>query len=146
MFLFIFESIGTSELLLIGIVALMFLGPRRMPEMARKLGKIMSEFRGTANEFKQTWEREVSFEEEVKALDIEGLVNEEPSIARTAPIQAAPAELEASDTPAPKITEIDPEKLEALKAKAAATTPATTAEPITSEPATTDPNDKQNWL
>ena len=47
MFLFIFESIGTSELVLIGIVALIFLGPRKMPEMARKIGKMMNEFRST---------------------------------------------------------------------------------------------------
>ena len=51
MFLFIFESIGTSELVLIGIVALIFLGPRKMPEMARKIGKMMNEFRSTTNEF-----------------------------------------------------------------------------------------------
>src|SRR5213083_2962927 len=76
MFLFIFESIGTSELLLIGVVALIFLGPRRMPEMARKLGKIMSEFRGTANEFKDTWRREVDFEEEKKAFDMSDLEDE----------------------------------------------------------------------
>ena len=66
MFLFIFESIGTQELLLIGIVALIFLGPRRMPEMARKLGKIMSDFKNTTSEFKSTWEREVNFEKDSK--------------------------------------------------------------------------------
>ena len=54
MFLFIFESIGTQELLLIGIVALIFLGPRRMPEMARKLGKIMSDFKNTTSELRST--------------------------------------------------------------------------------------------
>ena len=70
MFLFIFESIGTSELLLIGVVALIFLGPRKLPEMARKVGKMMSEFRSTTSEFKETWQREVNFEEEAKALNI----------------------------------------------------------------------------
>ena len=42
MVLFIFESIGTSELLLVGIVALIFLGPRKLPELAKKAGKIMT--------------------------------------------------------------------------------------------------------
>ena len=60
MYLFIFESLGTSELILIGIVALIFLGPRRLPEIARKVGKMMADLRGTANEFKQTWEKEVA--------------------------------------------------------------------------------------
>lgn len=68
MFLLIFESLGTSELLLIGVVALIFLGPRRLPEIARKAGKIMAEFRHAANEFRETWEREVNFEEEAKIL------------------------------------------------------------------------------
>jgi sec-independent protein translocase protein TatB len=51
-FLFILESIGTSELLLIGIIALIFLGPRKLPQIARTVGKMMSEFRNTTNEFK----------------------------------------------------------------------------------------------
>ena len=76
MFLFIFESIGTSELLLIGIIALIFLGPRRLPEIARKIGKIMAEFRTTTQEFKSTWEREVNFEEEAKAFDVDLLEEE----------------------------------------------------------------------
>lgn len=63
MFLFIFESIGTSELLLIGTVALIVFGPRKLPQMAKTLGKAMSEFRNTTNEFKSTWEREANFED-----------------------------------------------------------------------------------
>ena len=45
MYLFILESIGTSELLLIGLVALIFLGPRKLPDLARTLGKVMNEAR-----------------------------------------------------------------------------------------------------
>jgi len=62
MYLFILESIGTSELLLIGLVALIFFGPRKLPELARSLGKVMNEFRRSSSEFKQTWEREVASE------------------------------------------------------------------------------------
>lgn len=72
----ILESIGTSELILIGIVALIFLGPRKMPQLARKIGKMMAEFRGTANEFKSTWEREAGFEEETKAFDLDRIETE----------------------------------------------------------------------
>ena len=68
MFLFIFESIGTSELILIGIIALIFLGPRKLPQIAKTIGKTMADFRNTTNEFKSTWEKEVNFEEEEKAL------------------------------------------------------------------------------
>lgn len=61
-YLFILESIGTSELLLIGLVALIVFGPRKLPELARMLGKARNEFKRTTDEFKQTWEREVDFE------------------------------------------------------------------------------------
>ncbi len=63
MYLFIFESIGTSELLMIGAVALIVFGPRKLPQMAKTFGKAMAEFKNTTNEFKSTWEREVNFEE-----------------------------------------------------------------------------------
>lgn len=62
MYLFILESIGTSELILIGLVALIFLGPRKLPDLARSFGKAMNEFRRSSTEFKQVWEREVTSE------------------------------------------------------------------------------------
>lgn len=63
-YLFILESIGTSELLLIGLVALIIFGPRKLPELAKTLGKAMNEFRRTTDDFKETWTREVDFEKE----------------------------------------------------------------------------------
>ena len=58
------------------IVALIFLGPRRLPEIARKLGKMMADLRNTTNEFKSTWEREVDFEEETKAFQMDSIDDE----------------------------------------------------------------------
>lgn len=137
MFLFIFESIGTSELLLVGIVALIFLGPRKMPEMARKLGKMMSEFRGTANEFKETWAREANFEEEAKLLNINAI--EAETVARTEPSDAL-----ATDQPAaPEIKDVSPATLEKLKRQAERPADVSIAAETS---AATDPNDKKNWL
>ncbi|MGI8640138.1 MAG: twin-arginine translocase TatA/TatE family subunit [Pyrinomonadaceae bacterium] len=62
-YLFIFESIGTSELMLIGLIALIVFGPRKIPELARTIGKVMTEFRRSTDDFKKTWEREAGFEE-----------------------------------------------------------------------------------
>lgn len=67
-YLFILESIGTSELLLIGLVALIIFGPRKLPELARMLGKARSEFKRTTDDFKETWVREVDFESEEKQI------------------------------------------------------------------------------
>lgn len=60
-YLFILESIGTSELLLIGLVALIILGPRKLPQVARTIGKSMADFRKTTHEFRKTWEQEASY-------------------------------------------------------------------------------------
>ena len=137
MFLFIFESLGTSELILIGIVALMFLGPRKLPQMARRAGKLMAEFRGTASEFKDTWQREVNFEEEAKLLNIKDLDadDEKPAVA------VAPDE--RSDPATPQIKEVDASRFADLIDAGQ-----TEAISQTSGPATHDDaqNDKKNWL
>lgn len=130
MFLFIFESIGTQELVLIGIVALIFLGPRKLPEIARTIGKYMAEFRNTTNEFKATWEREVNFDQEEQALRT-GSLPEKP-VARVTSINGADEEL-----PVPEIKEIDRSEFENL---------ATPAEETAIPPAAGDLSDKRNWL
>jgi TatA/E family protein of Tat protein translocase len=61
-FLLILESFGTSEMMLILVVALVFFGPRKLPELSRKIGKGLAEFRKASEEFKHTWEREVAIE------------------------------------------------------------------------------------
>jgi Tat protein translocase TatB subunit len=61
-YLFILESIGTSELLMIGLVALIVFGPRKLPEMMRTVGKAVAEFRRSTDDFKRTWQKEADFE------------------------------------------------------------------------------------
>ena len=62
MVLLFLESIGTTELLVILVVALVIFGPRRLPDIGRKLGKGMADFRRASDDFKRTWEREVELE------------------------------------------------------------------------------------
>ena len=62
MVLLFLESIGTTELLVILVVALVVFGPRRLPELGRKLAKGMGEFRRVSDDFKRTWEREVDLD------------------------------------------------------------------------------------
>jgi len=63
MSLLIFESIGMSELILIGIVALIIFGPRKLPQIARKAGKTMNDLRKVTGDFKETWQKEVDLSE-----------------------------------------------------------------------------------
>lgn len=63
MFLLILDSLGNTELLFILVMALVFFGPRKLPQLSRTLGKNIAEFRKASEDFKRTWEREVALEE-----------------------------------------------------------------------------------
>src|SRR5205085_6314269 len=65
------ESIGTTELLVILVAALILFGPRKLPELSRSLGKSLSEFKRASDDFKRTWEREVAVERVEKEERIE---------------------------------------------------------------------------
>ena len=62
MLLLVFEFLGTTELLVIALVALIIFGPRKLPEIGRKLGRGMAEFKRASEDFKRTWEYEVEVE------------------------------------------------------------------------------------
>jgi TatA/E family protein of Tat protein translocase len=58
----ILDSLGSTELLFILVIALIFFGPRKLPQLARSMGKGLAEFRKASDDFKRTWEREVALE------------------------------------------------------------------------------------
>ena len=63
MFGLILETLSSTELLFILVIALIFFGPRKLPQLARSMGKGIAEFRKASDDFKRTWEREVAMEE-----------------------------------------------------------------------------------
>jgi Tat protein translocase TatB subunit len=69
MFLLILDSLSSSELLVILGAALIFFGPRRLPQLSRQLGKALTEFRRASEDFKRTWEREVNLEDLEKGVE-----------------------------------------------------------------------------
>src|SRR4051812_34268912 len=67
--LLVFEFLGTTELLVIAVVALVLFGPRKLPEIGRTVGKAMGEFKRASDDFKRTWEYEVEVEQRRPATD-----------------------------------------------------------------------------
>ncbi len=59
-------GIGSTELLVILIVALVVLGPKSLPGIAKTVGKVMGEFRRVSTEFQRTMNAEVANDEHEK--------------------------------------------------------------------------------
>jgi TatA/E family protein of Tat protein translocase len=83
-----FGPIGFPEMLIIAVVALIFFGPRKLPELGRSLGKSLSEFKRASNELRSTLEEEVRIEER-------------RATAPAAPAPAPPATTDPSLLPSP---------------------------------------------
>lgn len=65
-------GIGLPEMIIILVVALLVVGPSKLPELARTLGKAFTEFRRMADEVKETFEDEVIKEEKEITTDATG--------------------------------------------------------------------------
>jgi len=76
-FAFILDSLGSTELLFILVIALIFFGPRKLPQLARSMGKGLAEFRKASDDFKRTWEREVALESARSDTDDHSIMREE---------------------------------------------------------------------
>lgn len=68
-------GIGMPELLLILALALIVLGPKKLPELAKALGKGLAEFRRATEELKHEFRQ---MEHEIEDASISGSVNDEP--------------------------------------------------------------------
>jgi Tat protein translocase TatB subunit len=105
-------GIGTGEVMLLLLIALIVLGPERMPKLARDLGRAMAEFRKTSDELRS------EFLNADKYLDVAAIAAppEPPAIAATAtPLEPPVTEAAvATDVPVePDETVFDKEAREA---------------------------------
>lgn len=139
-FALILDSLGSTELLFILVVALIFFGPRKLPQLARSMGKGLAEFRKASDDFKRTWEREVALE--TARVDDNSLLPSEQ--------QAAYEPVSSTD---PKVETPDPELVVARESQPQTFSEGlaeTSPEPIKipAEAAQTEPQPvrKQDWL
>jgi sec-independent protein translocase protein TatB len=79
-------------------LALLLFGPKKLPELARQLGKLMAEFRRASNEFR------MQMEEELRIADQEEQRKKIAAMEAAAPVAPAIAN-ETEDTIAPPATE-----------------------------------------
>ncbi len=61
-------GIGMPELIVILVIALIVIGPSKLPDLARALGKGMAEFRKATQEIKESLDLEEDFEQVKKGL------------------------------------------------------------------------------
>jgi Tat protein translocase TatB subunit len=58
-------GIGMPELIVIFVIALIFIGPKKLPDLARALGKGMAEFRKATSEIKAN----LDIEDDLKGME-----------------------------------------------------------------------------
>ncbi len=61
-------SLGPLEIMLVLALALVFLGPEKLPEVARQVGKFVGQIRRTTDELKRTLDAEIRDEERDRRL------------------------------------------------------------------------------
>jgi|OpeIllAssembly_1097287.scaffolds.fasta_scaffold01428_11 sec-independent protein translocase protein TatB len=123
-------DIGFSELMVIGVVALLVIGPEKLPKVARTLGHLLGRAQRYVNDVKSDINREIQLDELKKlqaevtesARSLEDSVRKEYETARASvevPAQAAVAELneavqQVTQTAAAPITEASTSLAEAV--------------------------------
>ena len=62
-------GIGMPEMILIAVIALIVIGPDKLPGLAKTLGRMFGELKKATNEFKETMEVESKLAEVKKAFE-----------------------------------------------------------------------------
>ncbi len=92
------RCMGFSETIFLFLLALVIFGPKKLPEIARQIGKALNEFRRASNEFKAQIETEISH------LEME---NHQQILPPSQPLKdtvaASPVTLESTVTPNPAL-------------------------------------------
>lgn len=82
-----FDSIGFQELILIGLVGLLVVGPKQLPLLMRKAGQWMNKMRGMAADFRAT------FDEMARQAELDELRKEVEALRDSNPLREIKDEL-----------------------------------------------------
>jgi TatA/E family protein of Tat protein translocase len=97
-------GIGMPEMIVILAVALIVIGPKKLPDLARSLGRAMREFKNATNELKTAVNMDTDIKDIRHTLDDvkKDVRNEAESYIDKAPVDSAPAATEAEKKDEPE--------------------------------------------
>ncbi len=102
-------GIGGPELLIIVVVALIVIGPAKLPQMMRGLGKGMAEFKRMSNDVKSTLDQEVQqAEADIRKKDAEKALAAKKTAEKAAKEKEAVAEPSPASKDAAEKTDAEP--------------------------------------
>ncbi|MFH0994930.1 MAG: Sec-independent protein translocase protein TatB [Pseudomonadota bacterium] len=95
-------GIGMQELVLILVIALIILGPKKLPDVAKALGKALNEFKRATSDIKESLDLDHSLNTVKKSFDA---MNNTPPAAATPASDPGPSDIKP---PAPSPEEAAP--------------------------------------
>lgn len=99
-------GLGPTELVILGVLALLFIGPKKLPELARGLGKSLREFQKAKDEFQSEFdETKDSVEETQKMVSAEQNIEQNPQDPEHKTTEAPPSGQMPHATPTPEADE-----------------------------------------
>jgi sec-independent protein translocase protein TatB len=134
-------DVGFSEILLTSAIALVVLGPERLPKVARQVGSWMGRARAMARQLSEQLEREVNADELLKLQSKPKSAAPPPGSGTSSPTGAAahdpsytqPTATPALDTPppavAPQPADVQPDAIQPVDVQAANAVPPTARVP-----------------
>lgn len=109
-------GIGMTEMLLIAALALVVLGPKKLPDLARSLGKGFAEFKRATNELKSAIDLETEKEEERYKAELREKYKEKAArlqAERAAQVVTAEEQVEPAEEESASLEQGDPASAEA---------------------------------
>lgn len=95
-------GIGMPELIIIMVIALIVIGPQKLPELAKSLGKGLAEFKKASDDFKRSIEAEARTPEEKEHLAKLAEAKEQAEADKQKEAEALKAKVEMAGAGEPK--------------------------------------------